>query len=240
MANSSTITLVQSMEFCKKFVFNRQLSLGDFKEPLLTSANIIYQTILGPPFAWRWNRQIVTFNTIVGQQDYVVPSNFGWIENASVQDTSASPNKWFEMEPKIDLALNTNQSRPLNVAAQFDDLAGNITFRLMPNPDRVYPISITVQQKAALFSSLNATWSPIPDEYSHIYQTGLLALMFMFADDPRFGTMNQKFVAHLLGAAQGLSDTERNIFLNNWMAVTGQPVLNQMNMQQGSSVRGSY
>lgn len=228
------------MEFCKKFVFNRQLSLGDFKEPLLTSANIIKQTILGPPFAWRWNRQVITFNTTIGQQDYSQATSFGWIENASVQDTTVTPNKWYQMKPQIDLALDTSLARPQFISGQLDDGNGNITFRLMPVPDKVYPISITVQQKATLFSSLNATWSPIPDEFSHIYQTGLLALMFMYADDPRFGTMNQKFVAHLLGASQGLSDTERNIFLNNWMAITGQPVLNQMNMQQGSNVRGSY
>lgn len=303
MANSS-ITLLSSMEFCKKFVFNRQLSLGDFKEPLITSANIIKQTIVGPPFMWRWNRVVTGFVTVAGVQDYVlgnwsattalalsfrvIDSNgnsqrvttagttggslpswnastsgttsdgsvvwtndgpipnasasytFGWIENATVKDTAQNPAKWNQISPKIDLSLDSSSSRPGNISAELDDGSGNITFRLMPVPDRAYPIAITIQQKPTLFSSLNAMWNPIPDEYSYIYQTGLLALMFLFADDPRFATMNQKFVAHLLGAAQGISDTERNIFLNNWMAVTGQPVLSQMNIQQGSNVRGSY
>jgi hypothetical protein len=244
MANSSTITLLQSMEWCKKFVFNRQLSLGDFKEPLVSSANIIKQTILGPPFRWRWNRQIVTFNTIapnpsnIGVQDYSVASNFGWIENASVQDTGATPSKWYQMEPKIDLALDTSKARPQFISGQLDDGAGNITFRLMPIPDKVYPISVTVQNKAALFTSLNQTWSPIPDEYSYIYQVGLLSYMYEFADDARWVGARQRFVAALLGANQGLTDTELNIFLNNWQFVSGNPISNQIQLSQGNEARG--
>lgn len=239
MANSS-ITLSGSLDFCTKFVYNRPLSLGDAKEPILTSANIIKQTILGPPFVWRWNRQIITFTAIPGTQDYSQSvTNFGWIENASIQDVVATPSKWYEMSPKIDLALDTSQARSRDIAAQVDDGNGNIVFRLMPVPDKAYPISITIQKKAALFTSLNGTWSPIPDEYSYIYQTGLLALMFLYSDDPRFATMNQKFVAHLLGASQGLTDTQRNIFLGAWMSITGQPILNQMNLQQGQNARGS-
>ena len=234
---SSTITILQSMEWCKMFVFRRQLAIGGFKEPLITSANLIYQTILGPPFFWRWNRQIVNFTVPGGQQDYSFPANLGWIENASVQDTTAS--KWYECSPKIDLALDGSRARPQHISGQIDDGAGNITFRFMPVPDKDYPVSITMQQKAALITSLNQTWAPIPDEYSYIYQTGLLALCFLFADDPRFATMNQKFVAHLLGAAQGLTDTERNLFLNQWQSISGAPILNQANLSQGSQAKGS-
>jgi len=237
MANS-TITLLQSAEWCKKFVYNRQLSLGDFKEPLLTSANIIKQTILGLPFSWRWNRQTVLFTATIGQQDYTQAVNCGWIEVANVQDIGASPAKWYEMENHQVLGLDTAKARPTRIAAQIDDGSGNITFRLMPIPDKAYPISVTVQNSATLFTSLNDTWAPLPDYFSYIYQVGLLSLVFMFADDPRFATMSQKFVAHLLGAAQGLKDTDRSIFLNSWAAITGQPVLNQMNLQQGVQSRG--
>ena len=236
MANS-TITLLQSSEWCKKFVYNRQLSLGNSKEPLLTSANIIKQTILGPPFAWRWNRQIVPFTATIGQQDYSQSVNCGWIEVASAQDISVTPAKWYEMENHQVLGLDTAQARPTKIAAQTDDGSGSIVFRLMPVPNKAYPISVTVQNSARLFTSLNDTWAPIPDYFSYIYQVGLLAMMFQFADDPRFGVMNQKFVGHLLGAAQGLKDTDRGIFLNNWQAITGQPILNQISLQQGSQAR---
>lgn len=237
MASSSTIRLLDSMEWCKRFVFDRQLSLGDFKSPILQSANIVKQTILGPPFSWRWNRQIITFNTVIGQQDYAQVCNFGWIENASVQDTAPATAKWYEMSSEINLALDTSRARPGKMSAQIDDGAGTLTFRLMPVPDRVYPISITIQKKATLFTGLNQTWDPIPDEFSYIYQWGLLAHAYMFADDPRFGTANTKFVSALLGAAQGLSDTQRNIFLNNWFPVSGQTLFNQMSLTQGTQAR---
>jgi hypothetical protein len=78
-----------------------------------------------------------------------------------------------------------------------------------------------VQQKPVLVSSVNSTWTPIPDEYGHIYNWGLLALLYMYADDARFAVANQKFVANLLAANQGLTDTERNIFLNDWQTISG-------------------
>lgn len=301
MANS-TYTLLNSLEFCKKFVYNRQLSLGDFKEPLLTSANLIKQTIVGPPFVWRWNRVITGFVCRAGVQDYrlgnwtastalplnfyVVDSNgnsqrvtiagttggslpswnastsgttvdntvtwtnmgpilnasstytFGWIENGSVQDLTGS--KWFEMSPKIDLALDSSPARPVNISAQIDNGDGSITFRLMPVPTAANPVSLTIQQKASLFTSINQTWSPIPDEYSYIYQWGMLFFSFLFADDPRSGFAAQKFAAHLLGAAEGLTDTEKAIFLNQWQAISGSPVEKQIQLNQGNQARGSY
>jgi hypothetical protein len=62
--------------------------------------------------------------------------------------------------------------------------------------------------------------------------------MWLFSDDPRFGVANQKFVAQLLGASEGLSETQVNIFLGQWQAITGQPISNQDRMQQGYQSRG--
>ena len=145
-----------------------------------------------------------------------------------------------ELSPKIDLALDSSTARPQNIAAELDPLNGSQLFRLMPVPDKVYPVAITLQQKAGLFTSLNQTWSPLPDEYSYIYQWGLLAEIFLFADDARATWASQKFVSHLLGANQGLSDTERNVFLQNWQAVTGNPIEKQIQLQQGNQARGGY
>ena len=241
MPASSSKTILGSLEWCKRFIFQRPTAMGNFLEPAVTSVNTVIQTMLGAPFRWRWNRQVVTFSTVIGQQDYTVPCNLGWIENASVQwlDTNDSTLKWKEMAMKIDLALDSASSRPHSISAQGDDLNGNITFRLMPVPDAVYPISITVQQKPTLITSVNQTWTPIPDEFGYIYNYGLLALLFMYADDARFTVTSQKFVAHLLAANQGLSDTERNIFLNDYYAITGQPQILTASLQQGFQAKGS-
>ena len=58
----STVTISQTMEWAKKLSFNRLSAIGNNLEPALTSANMIMQTILGPPFSWWWNNQELTFS----------------------------------------------------------------------------------------------------------------------------------------------------------------------------------
>lgn len=307
MAASSSITLAQTCEWAKKFVFRRPLALGNYLEPAVSSANTILQTIIGPPFAWRWNRAVIGFICNPGQQDYTIfnwtastaipigyclvdsngysqqvttagttgatiPSfnstvsgttvdgtvtwtnlgligvsnttstySFNWIENASVQDTNPTTGskEWKEMYSKIDLALDSAKTLPKFISAQFDDGKGNITFRLMPTPVNSYPVTIVIQQKPPVINSLENTWSPIPDEYSRLYNWGFLSLMFMFADDARFQYANQKFIANLLSTAQGLSQTELNIVLNNWQQITGAPVSKADSLQQGFQGRAA-
>jgi hypothetical protein len=283
-----TIKLKDTLEWAKRFIANRDATIGNGVEPALTNASLVLQTILGPPFKWRWNRVITGFFTAIGQQDYYifnwVPTTlvqvgwltvdvygnsqcvisagttgastpawnntpggttsdgsgggaalwvnqgnlggstsisykFSWIEGAVVKDTKGN---YQEMSPKIWLSQSTPRDRPREIAAQIDLGDGNQTFRLQPVPDQVYPVLITIQQKPTLFQKTNQTWAPIPDEYSRIYDWGFLALMWLFADDPRYQLANQKFVTQILGANTGLTDTERNIFLNNWNQVTGQ------------------
>lgn len=295
MAASSSITLIKTSEWAKRLNFGRTNANNDFLEPAVTSANIVLQTIVGAPFAWRWNRVVTGLVTVVGQQDYTLfnylastnvklgwftvddqgnsqkctaagatgssaPSwnhtlngtttdggvtwtnlgpivgnakgsyTFNWLETVSVKDPSKG---WIELSPKLSLGLDSAAGRPMFISAQSDDGLGNITFRLMAVPDQAYPLAITMQQKPPLFTSLHQTWSPIPDEYSRIYDWGFLAQMWLFADDPRFAMANSKFIAGLLGAAEGLTETQINIFLNNWQAITGQPMLNTIKLQQG-------
>jgi hypothetical protein len=298
---SSTTTLLNTIEWAKRFNFGREFAFGNSLEPALTSANMVLQTTLGPPFSWRWNRVITGFVTTAGIQDYtlinwaattaqkinwyVVDSNgnsqqvttagttggsppswnntlnattndgsvvwtnrgslaadlpisqtysLNWIETTSVKDTT----KWYEIESKINLGLDSSQARPKFISAQMDDGLGNITFRLTPVPDTIYPTVITLQQKPPLFTSTNQTWSPIPDEFSHVYSWGFLSMMWMFADDSRFPFANQKFVSHLLSAQEGLTQTEINIFLNNWQYITGQSIEKSNAISQGFQARG--
>ena len=306
MANTSTITLLNTIEWAKRLNFRRPMVLGNFLEPAISNANITLSTIVGPPFVWRWNRVVTGFITTPGQQDYflfnwqpnfelalgsvtadefgncqsvttagttdmVVPDwnpnatgtttdgtvvwtnlgpigtpvsqtyKFGWIEKANVQYvTNPSPlvTKWTELTPKISLGLDSSLTRPNTISAQGDDGLGNITFRLMSVPDASYPVAITLQQKPPLFTKVGQTWAPIPDEYSRLYNWGFLALAWLFADDPRFATANQKFVTQLLSTNEGLTETQKNIFLGNWDAITGAPVINANRTTQGEQSRG--
>jgi hypothetical protein len=303
MASTSTNTLLRTMEWAKKLNFGRRSALGNFLEPALTCANITMQTILGAPFAWRWNRVVTGFVTTAGQQDYTLlnwqpalpvkltwltvddagnsqavttagttgssaPSwnraksgtttdngvtwtnlgpigvpvsqtfTFGWIETSSVQDVDVTVPKWYEMTSDICLGLDSATDRPRFIAAQGDDGSGAITFRLMPVPDNAYPVAITLQQKPPVFTSVAQTWAPIPDEYARLYDWGFLSLMWLFADDPRFGAANQKFIAQVLSTSEGLSDTQKNIYLQGWQQITGQPMDNANKVSQGRQAMG--
>ena len=384
--SSSAMTILGSLEWIRRFTFLRPSAIGNFLEPALTSANTIVQTILGPPFFWRWNRVVTGFVTKVGQQDYTIfnwksgfavntqyvlvdsngnsqavttagvtgaaiPSfnptkgdttaenqfvlsavanasagttvytgtiavpvgslvgltfivtgfdnaanngtfvvtanngsttitlantagvadshaglmtavggavwtnmgsintpvsttyNFAWMETISLQVTNAQSGAitWKEISPKITIALEEQIARPNFIAAQLDNGNGDITFRLMPVPDQVYPVAITVQEQPPVYTAanggVNQTWAPIPDEYSMIYNWGMLALMLLYADDPRFQMANNKFIASLLSTHQGLTDTERNIWLNNWQALSGTQIMYATNNQQATQVR---
>lgn len=57
----STNTILGSMEFCKRFNFNRSSGIGNQLEPAKTSANLVMQAILSPPFKWTWNNEELTF-----------------------------------------------------------------------------------------------------------------------------------------------------------------------------------
>ncbi len=300
------ITLLSTVEWAKRFVGRRPQANGNSLEPAVSNANIVLQTILGPPFRWRWNRVVVGFVAVPGQQDYtiftwnanttvnvgyvLIDSNgnsqsataggttglsepiwndtigstttdgsvtwtnlgsiainyysrayrFGWIENASVLDQDQEcNNSWKEISPKIGLALDSVRTIPHSISAEFDDPNGNVTFRLMPVPDKNYPISITIQQAAPIMTGLDSVWSPIPDNYSRLYNWGFLALVYLFHDDPRFAQANQKFISNLLATNNGLTETERNIVLNNWQQVTGAPMIMGFNNQQGMQGKGN-
>jgi hypothetical protein len=140
------------------------------------------------------------------------------------------------LQVKNSLALDATPGRPMFVSPHTQDpTTGDVVFRLMPTPDKAYPVSVHVVKAPPAITSINDTWAPVPDFMGYIYNWGFLAMMYMFADDPRFSTANQKFVAHLLGAAQGLTEQEKNIFLNNWHNLTG---AEQQTTAQGIQARG--
>jgi hypothetical protein len=219
------------------------VTIGNGASQICTTAG----TTGGSPPTWPTvNGQFVTDGSVTWTcQGPVDPEavgsyTFGWIENASVKDSATS--KWMPMTPMIGLGLDTTSGRPGNISAQIDDGQGNITFRLMPVPTVAAPVSITLQEKPGVFSAttagINQTWAPIPDEYAHLYNWGFLSFQWLFSDDPRFQIANAKFVSALLAANQGLTETERNNWLNNWSSVTGQPTQFQITQTQGNQARG--
>lgn len=311
----STRTISDSIEWAKRFTFNRNPVIGNSLEPALTSANLVAGVILSPPFEWWWNNKELVFtcnptpnsatssaiaissgiltvtaantfavgdllipSAIAGSsialngiiievvtasstqftasvslanstdttgtftnlttQDYTIAApTFSHIEHASVLDITAAgaPVKWWELQIKNQLALETSKSRPNFLSAHTEDASGNTTFRVSAAPDKKYPVSVHVQLAPPQFTSMNQTWAPLPDFMQYIYDWGFLSLMAQFADDPRAAYYNNQFKAALLGRAEGLTEEQKNIFLNNWEGLSAGYT---MKMQQGIAARG--
>jgi hypothetical protein len=86
MANTNT--LQRSINYATILARGAPLStvLQYANEPALTIGDYVRQFILGPPFAWRWNRGITAFNAVTGVSDYALtqwtpstPVSVGWI-----------------------------------------------------------------------------------------------------------------------------------------------------------------
>lgn len=83
---AATITIQNTIDLTKPYLNWANLAIGTNNEPAFSAANLILQTIVGPPFVWPWNRSSVNFQTVQGQQDYTMSiTNFGFIEAVNLQ-----------------------------------------------------------------------------------------------------------------------------------------------------------
>lgn len=215
---SSTIQLSRSINLAQQFVRNAPLSfaLGN-NDPAFSNADWVRQFLLGPPFAWRWNRATVDITCIVGVTDYLTAlPTFGWIEKAIIIDP-ANGDQSFELEVEMNLSQETNPNQPSRISPQFDDGNGNITFRVSPAPIVAYTVRITYQLAAGVFSLATQTWAPIPDYLSYLYNQGFLAKNLEYINDQRFGNAMQLFLQQAVAANNGLTETQMNIFLTERM-----------------------
>jgi|HubBroStandDraft_1064217.scaffolds.fasta_scaffold15954_2 hypothetical protein len=236
---NSTNTIGRTINVAQNFVRNAPLTFSGTNDPAFTIGDWVRQFILGPPFAWRWNRAVSTFTTTAGQQDYEESiGEFGWLEKATVTDNTVSPAVVHELDVVLNLSEETIQNLPTRIAPRLDDGNGNITFRIMPPPDRVYTVTLTYQLAAGLFKTTNDTWAPIPDYFSHLYNTGFMAKSYEYINDSRFGPMLTTFLRQVIAANGALSDSQINIFLADQInaATTQQSAL--QNTQMGRQGRG--
>jgi len=192
-------------------------------DPAFSNADWVMQTILAPPFAWRWNRVTAsptapTFVTNPGVSDYSVAlPNFGWLEKAAAYD----PNNGyfcFELQSELLKSIDTLQNQPTRISTQLDDGSGNITFRVFPAPDKIYNIVVEYQKSAPQFTSLSQTWAPVPDYMSNVYNSGFDAKSYEYVNDPRYPSALQMFFTSLSGVSQGLEAAEKNIWLGDRLA----------------------
>lgn len=243
---SNTRTLQESVEWASFFLSRRPfygLDPGSTLEPALTSANVIIQTMLQPPFSWRWNRNTTTFNiTTVGGDVLKSIPDYGFVEKFVVTP-SAGPNSGNPYEvpySEILLSQDNNAGKISTIAAWLDDNNGNITFRTMPGkPDFNSTVTIIYQKAPVLLTGVygsGGTW-PIPDSYGHVYDNGLLFYFLLYAGDSRAFAIGQKFASNLIALSEGLDEQKKAIFLGEWETILTQAGRGQYKMQLANDGR---
>lgn len=240
-----TIAIQDTINWVEAFIVQRPFTgvAGIPNEPALTCANYLMQTILAPPFRWEWNHESLAaaITTVIGQSDYPISiANFGWLEKATLIDSTPDPNTPpnFELELFEILAKDGQQNRPQKIALLTDNGSGTITFRLFPVPDKVYTVDLDIQMAPILATTLGATkWTPIPDKLAFLYERGMMAMAQMMYNQ-QLGLSNLEiFFRQLVAAAAGLSEMERAIFLEDAL----RPIRMRQNelsaAQQGKAAR---
>lgn len=236
-----TRNLMASALFSMPFLNYQPVNISN-QEPALTAGNLTKQTMLGPPFKWNWNRGSfhIDLDTTANEwgQDYLINlPDFQFVEKVTL---TALDNRTYEIANIVSsLSNETVVKRPSSAAMNLMDSEGNVTLRLNTQPDEAYMIDGFYQRAPVFMSSLANTWAPIPDFLSYVYDWGFLGFVSLLTKDARAPIFLGKFASHLLGAQDGLSATQRNIFLGNWMEVMTAPQREQINVQQGSQARGN-
>src|SRR5258707_787172 len=123
---ASTIQLQRSITLASALVRYAPLVLSA-NDPALSNADWVRQFILSAPFAWRWNRGVVSFLTVIGQSDYAesLPT-FGWAEKAVIFN-APNGNQTNELEIENNLAVEAIPNQPTKISPLLDDDSGNIT-----------------------------------------------------------------------------------------------------------------
>jgi len=216
---ASNITLKRTIDMTQRFIYDAPIVYVNSGDLAYSIGDWVRQLILSPPFVWRWNRGFVPpIVCIAGQTDYqTYLPDFGFLERATIIMPPGVGNiNQYSKELTIEQTLvgETILGQPAFISVIADDNNGNITFRLMGVPDQPYAINLIYQKAAPNFSSTTDTWAPIPDYYNYLYNQGFLAKTYEYKGDERFAFAHQEFLKMLVSASDGLTETQKNIFLD--------------------------
>lgn len=214
---ASNIKLQTTIDIAQRYIYKAPLLFVGDGNLAFSIGDRVRQFMLSPPFAWRWNRGILPpIQCQVGLTDYTVNiPDFGWIEKAWLvfPQNQGQPAQVKELTVLNNLAQEGTQNQSAWISSVYDDNNGNVTFRLMSPPDQSYQLYINYQKSSKTFSKTTDTWEPFPDYMSYLYNQGFLAFAYEFKDDERFAFTYQQFLRQVVAANDGLTDTQKNIFL---------------------------
>jgi hypothetical protein len=215
-------------------------TVGTNSEPAISAANMTQQVILSPPFKWPWNRNSLTFNTVTSPitQDYTQSvTDFGYAEIGSFQYPSSGKIWPLTMLNNTALGESIDQQQPVTLAVQLNTVGTSVKFRFLGVPDKIYSVVVWYQKFVALMTTTSSAWTA-PDYMSYIYNRGFLAHLYEAKGDPRAQQEKIAFAAALLATAEGLTESEKNIFLMQYLSTPRAMELLQLKTQQGVQARG--
>lgn len=93
-----------------------------------------------------------------------------------------------------------------------------------------------VAETASAFA-INPSWSPIPDQYSDVYNNLFLSEMLAAVDDARAQLYRQRGIAAFLAKASGLTETQKKAFVQQWLARMVEEQSTIFTAQQGNQGR---
>jgi len=176
-------TLLNSAYFAQPFIFYAPVTAGFGLEPTTSICSMVRNSLLSAPITWYFNRDEITFVTVVGQQDYPVSitnNDFSFIEKVTLTDDQG--NVW-ELKDSLNntaLAVSAFQQRPSACAAQqvyYTTGQQYVKFRFLGVPDQIYTVTVTYQKlqpqagpytisSVANASGSNTTYTGSFDPYS--------------------------------------------------------------------------
>jgi hypothetical protein len=86
--------------------------------------------------------------------------------------------------------------------------------------------------------AVNPSWSPLPDQFSDVYNWLFLSEVLAQDDDARSQIYRQRGIGSFLAKATGLSEMQKNVFVQQWMRRSANQLTMQQTTSQGNQGRG--
>jgi hypothetical protein len=94
--------------------------------------------------------------------------------------------------------------------------------------------AVGVSESESAAYAINSSWYPIPDYYSDIYNWLYLSEVLSVNDDARSQIYRQRGVAAFLAKSTGLTETQRNAFIQQWQNYNRENQSVTLQLQRGT------
>jgi len=241
-------TIQQLINYAETFIEYQPLAVGTGNEPAISTANMVQNTILNPPFTWAFNRKVDSTTLVLepGIQNYTIAlTDFGYLEK--VATISPTDNSVFECKDVYNTlargmadANTLKQGRPQACGVLAVTYGTNVTLRFMGVPDKAYAVELVYQKLPVPMTTLTGGTGTlaIPDQFIDVFNNLFLGEAMAIADDARANQYRARGVASLITKSEGLDEMQINAFLEQFWARTGQNQYRTASITQGSQARG--